>query len=148
MPSYRNQSIDLQSKSIDWFLYDDNFGIYWVNALNCSPEILLHQNRKDIETIVLPFDPSGFIFRRILAFLYKDSQAASICYVNVKKQYTNILHVCKCFCHSTCFSRKARSNQYHFRGVFRNLTNIYDGTFFALIVTGWNLWNIFEKKDS
>ena len=23
--SYRNQSIDLQGKSIDWFLYDDNF---------------------------------------------------------------------------------------------------------------------------
>ena len=25
--SYRNQSIDLQSKSIDWFLYDGNFGV-------------------------------------------------------------------------------------------------------------------------
>ena len=27
LPSYRNQSIDLQSKSIDWFLYDGNFGV-------------------------------------------------------------------------------------------------------------------------
>ena len=26
-PSYRNQSIDLHSKSIDWFLYDDSFGV-------------------------------------------------------------------------------------------------------------------------
>ena len=25
--SYRNQSIDLQSKSIDWFLHEDNTGI-------------------------------------------------------------------------------------------------------------------------
>ena len=24
LPSYKNQSIDLQSKSIDWFLYDGN----------------------------------------------------------------------------------------------------------------------------
>ena len=27
MPSYRNQSIDLQSKATDWFLYEDNTGI-------------------------------------------------------------------------------------------------------------------------
>ena len=26
LPSYRNQSIDLQSKSIDWFLYKGNTG--------------------------------------------------------------------------------------------------------------------------
>ena len=25
--SYRNQSIDLLSRSIDWFLYDVNFGV-------------------------------------------------------------------------------------------------------------------------
>ena len=31
LPSYRNQSIDLESKSIGWFLYDGNFGVYWVN---------------------------------------------------------------------------------------------------------------------
>ena len=28
--SYRNQSIDLHSKSIDWFLYEDNSGNKWV----------------------------------------------------------------------------------------------------------------------
>ena len=28
LPSYRNQSIDLHSKSIDWFLYVDNTGIF------------------------------------------------------------------------------------------------------------------------
>ena len=26
LPSYRNQSIDLHSKSIDWFLYEGNTG--------------------------------------------------------------------------------------------------------------------------
>ena len=28
--SYRNQSNDLQSKSIDRFLYESNFGLKWV----------------------------------------------------------------------------------------------------------------------
>ena len=28
LPSYRSQSIDLLRKSIDWFLYDGNFGAY------------------------------------------------------------------------------------------------------------------------
>ena len=27
LPSYRNQSIDLRSKSVDWFLYENNTGI-------------------------------------------------------------------------------------------------------------------------
>ena len=27
LPSYKNQSIDLQSKLIDWLLYDGNSGI-------------------------------------------------------------------------------------------------------------------------
>ena len=26
LPSYRNQSIDLHSKSIDWFLFEGNIG--------------------------------------------------------------------------------------------------------------------------
>ena len=30
LPSYRNQSIDLHSKSIDWFLYEGNTGTQWV----------------------------------------------------------------------------------------------------------------------
>ena len=30
--SYRNQSIDLQSKSIDWFLYEGKTGISWVKS--------------------------------------------------------------------------------------------------------------------
>ena len=30
-PSYRNQSVDLLCKSIDWFLYDGNIGRYRVN---------------------------------------------------------------------------------------------------------------------
>ena len=31
LPSYRNQSIDLHSKSIDWLLYEGNTGTLWVN---------------------------------------------------------------------------------------------------------------------
>ena len=31
LPSYRNQSIDLHSKLIDWFLYEGNTGTQWVN---------------------------------------------------------------------------------------------------------------------
>ena len=27
LPSNRNQSMDLQSKSIDWLLYDNNFDV-------------------------------------------------------------------------------------------------------------------------
>ena len=30
---YRNQSIDLQTKPIDWFLYDCNVGLMWVKYL-------------------------------------------------------------------------------------------------------------------
>ena len=30
LPSYRNQSIDLHSKSIDWFLYEENTVTSWV----------------------------------------------------------------------------------------------------------------------
>ena len=29
LPSYRNQSIDLHSKLIDWFLYEGNTCIWW-----------------------------------------------------------------------------------------------------------------------
>ena len=32
MPSHREQSIDMQSKSIDWFLYDGQFGVQWVKV--------------------------------------------------------------------------------------------------------------------
>ena len=35
LPSYRNPSIDVQSKSTDWFRYEGNTGFYWVN-LECS----------------------------------------------------------------------------------------------------------------
>ena len=40
MPSYKNQSIDMHIKSVDWFIYDGNFGFSWVNHafnLKCWP---------------------------------------------------------------------------------------------------------------
>ena len=30
LPSYRNKSIDLHSKSIDWFLYEGKTGNEWI----------------------------------------------------------------------------------------------------------------------
>ena len=30
LPSYRNESIDLLCKSIDWFLFEGSTGTYWV----------------------------------------------------------------------------------------------------------------------
>ena len=39
LPLYRNQSIDLQRKSIDWFLYEGNIGNEWVNHSFNSFEI-------------------------------------------------------------------------------------------------------------
>ena len=33
LPSYRSQSIDFHSKSIDWLLYEDNTGIQWVKHI-------------------------------------------------------------------------------------------------------------------
>ena len=37
LPSYGNQSIDLHSKSIDWFLYEGDIGTYWCH-LGIIPE--------------------------------------------------------------------------------------------------------------
>ena len=34
LPSYRSQSIDLHSKSIDWFLYEGNTDTLWVKRKN------------------------------------------------------------------------------------------------------------------
>ena len=33
LPSYKNQPIDLHSKSIDWFLYEGNSDIWWANHI-------------------------------------------------------------------------------------------------------------------
>ena len=34
--SYRNQSIDLQCKSIEWFLFENNTGVIWVKEIYYS----------------------------------------------------------------------------------------------------------------
>ena len=31
---YRNQSTNLEYKSIDWFLYEYNIGLIWVDIMN------------------------------------------------------------------------------------------------------------------
>ena len=42
-PSYRNQSVDLQSKSTEWFLYDENIGHYRVNINDLVENLLYFQ---------------------------------------------------------------------------------------------------------
>ena len=44
-PSYRNQSVDLQSKSTDWFLYDGTLavkGLGHASSTTCSSSTLIH----------------------------------------------------------------------------------------------------------
>ena len=41
LPTYRNQSVDLLRKSIDWFLHEGNTGILWVNE-DTATEIYGH----------------------------------------------------------------------------------------------------------
>ena len=41
LPSYRNQSIDLLCKSIDWFLYEGNTGTKWLKQMFCLNNIRL-----------------------------------------------------------------------------------------------------------
>ena len=36
---YRNQSIDLNYKSICWFLYDEKMRLKWVNMLNITANV-------------------------------------------------------------------------------------------------------------
>ena len=46
-PSYRNQSVDLQTKSTDWFLHDRNIGCYKVKEGNvCWQLVYLEKSRK------------------------------------------------------------------------------------------------------
>ena len=40
-PSYRNQSVDLQSKSTDWFLYDGNIGGWRVKIVGKTGNLSL-----------------------------------------------------------------------------------------------------------
>ena len=50
LPTYRNQSIDLHNKSIDWFLYEVNTGNEWVK-------------RKMINIEKIRFTPSNWKFQ-------------------------------------------------------------------------------------
>ena len=42
LPSYRDQSIDLQSKSTDWFLYEGNTDIQWVKQSLGMYDLLMY----------------------------------------------------------------------------------------------------------
>ena len=60
--SYKNHSVDLHSKSIDWFLYDGNFGVIRYKREN--------ESNKNIQTIKNTKDEK---YKRRFAILYKFS---------------------------------------------------------------------------
>ena len=46
LPPYRNQSIDLHVKSIDWFLHEGNTGTQWVkHVINVGRHVDFHKGR-------------------------------------------------------------------------------------------------------
>ena len=55
LPSYGNQSIDLQVKSIDWFLYEVNTGTYWANFV-----LKVNYYSKDYFKVPLAYAPITF----------------------------------------------------------------------------------------
>ena len=67
LPTYRNQSIDLQSKSIDWFLYDGNFSVLCANGAISGMRIAGNQK---------PFknDEKCFLFHVKSYFCLQDTQ--------------------------------------------------------------------------
>ena len=55
LSSYRIQSIDLHSKSVDWFLYEGNTYNQWVNFLGLIKEIQKQQIRSWPESFQMCF---------------------------------------------------------------------------------------------
>ena len=68
LPWYRNQSIVLDSKSIDWFLYEGNAGIEWVNKSNSDDK---HENK--IRTMTQRICKAGPIFGAIFENVFTRS---------------------------------------------------------------------------
>ena len=69
-PSYRNQSIDLLCKSIDWFLYEGKTGTQWVKCkgtpgkIEPSPQFFAEEKltfQRPISTTILRHDISDSI---------------------------------------------------------------------------------------
>ena len=56
LPSYRNQSIDLHTKSVDWFLCEGNTGIKWVNSFS----LFDHQIKKLVTQTAIDKDLNPF----------------------------------------------------------------------------------------
>ena len=49
---YRNQSIDLQSKSMDWFLYDNDLRHEMVKVMRLQALLLSHQHISQLGPLV------------------------------------------------------------------------------------------------
>ena len=50
LPLYRNQSIDLQSKSVDWFLYEGNTGVNVLNIWDALRDLVLIVQFKNVKS--------------------------------------------------------------------------------------------------
>ena len=61
LPSDRNQSVDLHSKSIDWFLDDGNIGISWVKPYLDYGKIIYCQ----VTYVSFPFNENIKVFYMI-----------------------------------------------------------------------------------
>ena len=112
--SYRNQSIDLQSKSMDWFLYDKGLRHERVNGDKQSSEWYLSEHCAEkcnayirYGFLIIDFDSKKILCSSTLVFWRKTHQG-------------NILSVQTCCC---CKTIKQH------RSVFRTFSNIYDVAF-------------------
>ena len=56
-PSYRNQSVDLESKSNDWFLYDGTLAVKELNRLYRCLLRLFFQIIRDVDHPCINGDP-------------------------------------------------------------------------------------------
>ena len=52
--SYRNQSIDLRSKSMDWFLYDNSLRLERVKRMEAEIPQKIERNYEQIEAVIEP----------------------------------------------------------------------------------------------
>ena len=55
LPSYRNQSINLQGKSNDWFLYEGNTGTKWVKVFKIFFAGNFHEATEIVKFVNLPY---------------------------------------------------------------------------------------------
>ena len=69
-PSYRNQSIDLLCKPTDWFLYEGNTGIQWVNGCGFGYKADIKQ--QILQTFYLSHNRAMRMIQKIFTNVYRN----------------------------------------------------------------------------